>query len=689
MGLTAVRSSTRKRTAKGALADGVAGTLTVHLWLFALLGSLVACGHGSLGAREALPVQAVPDPYVEQLVARARALKLSDSRPWHKLLHYRLGTLGRGFLGGGYMSDADSPEFFLSPRGKVDPQAELEATLRALLAPLPAAGVAGAQAELADEHALCRFPARFMFLRSALAIDLRRLPLTRCPAAEKFLSELSASSVTLIFSAYYLNNPASMFGHTFLRFNKSSPLATAERRELLDYGIDYSADVDTSNALLYALKGLFGLFPGTFKRIPYYYKVRAYNDYESRDLWEYELTLSAAQLALLSAHLWELGHTYFSYYYLSENCSFHILSLLEAANPDLALLSGLTSPVVPADTIKRLYANPGLVRRVSFRPSLRHQFDARVRSLDESQRDLVEALAADADHPLPKNLPPQAAIATLDAAADLVDVLYARELLNKREGEIARRKQRLLERRAELRVPSQPLRIEPPLSEAPERGHGSGRVAFGAARAGGDYAASLEFRLALHDLADATPGFPELAAIEFMRARVQLWIPERVELEDASLMRVTSLTPQGRFDRKVSWEFDVGATTLDDAACDRCLAAQVTGGTGLAFSVFDRALTLYALASGLVAWTPLIAGLADSHVRLGLGPSGGLRLRLTRELLVLSTARWLWLPGQAPTSTFRIDTSLRWLALSELALGVEARWTPRGLESQALVYTYF
>ena len=45
-------------------------------------------------------------------------------------------------------------------------------------------------------------------------------------------------------------------------------MAVGERRELLDYGIDFSADVDTGNAVLYALKGLTGLFPGTFKRIP-------------------------------------------------------------------------------------------------------------------------------------------------------------------------------------------------------------------------------------------------------------------------------------------------------------------------------------------------------------------------------------------------------------------------------------
>ena len=63
------------------------------------------------------------DPYAEALVARARALELWDSPQWHKLLHYRQGLLGAGFLGGGLTSEADGAGFFLSPAGKVDPLA--------------------------------------------------------------------------------------------------------------------------------------------------------------------------------------------------------------------------------------------------------------------------------------------------------------------------------------------------------------------------------------------------------------------------------------------------------------------------------------------------------------------------------------------------------------------------------------
>jgi len=231
--------------------------------------------------------------------------------------------------------------------------------------------------------------------------------------------------------------------------------------------------------------------------------------------------------------------------------------------------------------------------------------------------------------------------------------------------------------------------MEPPYAEAPEHGHGSHRIGLGVATADRAWGATLEFRLALHDLADATPGYPELNAIEFMRARLQFWEPHRFELQDASLIRVTSLTPQTRFDRKISWEFDVGATTLEDSACDQCLAAHISGGAGGAFELFDKGLTIFAMGRGSVAWTPEIDGLVDSHFRVGVGPSGGMRIRLYEGLVLLGTAYWLWLPAQHPNQTFRVDAGLRLRTFDELAIGLEGRATPNGLEAQLLAYSYF
>jgi len=63
------------------------------------------------------------EAYLQDLIAKAQQKHLSDQREWHLLLHYRKGLFG------GYESEQDDPGFFLSPNGKTDPAAELNATL--------------------------------------------------------------------------------------------------------------------------------------------------------------------------------------------------------------------------------------------------------------------------------------------------------------------------------------------------------------------------------------------------------------------------------------------------------------------------------------------------------------------------------------------------------------------------------
>jgi hypothetical protein len=277
----------------------------------------------------------------------------------------------------------------------------------------------------------------------------------------------------------------------------------------------------------------------------------------------------------------------------------------------------------------------------------------------------------------------------LDAAADFVDVLYARQLIDKTDNTAAAKKQRILERRAEILQPSQALSLPTPWQQAPEHGHGSHRIGFGVAMQDAQFAPTLEFRLALHDFADPTPGYLDLSSIEFLRVRLQLWPSGRIQLDDGVLFSVTSLTPQSRFQRRLSWHFELGATTIEDGACDQCLAGQMTGGMGPTFGLWDNALLLFFTADAAIQWTPAIEGLGGSHFRLGIGPNGGLRLRLDPRLIALVVAHWWWLPGQTPFDTYRVDATLRWQCLDSLGVGLEGRASPDGLEAQLIAFAYF
>ena len=636
--------------------------------LVALLVSLAAA---------AAPVAPAPDPaHLDELVARARQQRLWEDPAWLRLGHWRRTRMGR------FESEVDGSTFFRALLGKTDPRAELEATLQAFF------DDRAVEDELSD--AQCRFPARFAFLAGRLGADLSRLPPRRCPRLEDFLDRVRPRSATLVFSSYYLNNPSSAFGHTFLRLNKEDRAGAGRERELLDYGFGYSATVDTGNALLYAAKGLFGLFRGEFNHFAYYYKVREYADAESRDLWEYDLALAPGEVAMLAGHLWELGGTWFDYWYLDENCSYHVLGALEAAAPRLSLLEHVgRAVVVPSDTVKALFENPGLVRGVQYRPSIRTQLVARLARLDGTGRDGVAALAADPAAPLPEALGPARQADVLDAALDHLDLRFGRNLVVDKAPAAARDRQALLERRSALGVVSPPLEIPPPAARAPERGHRSARAGVGGGLSSRDGAlAVLDLRLGLHDLGDPADGYPPLMQIEFFPTRLRLAPREgRAEVDEAWFVRVVSLSDLSRFELRPSWRMRLGAATVRDRGCAGCLAAQGELGSGFAETLGP--LDLYAGADVLVEWAPRLAGLSDAPARLGVGPGGLARLRLGRRAALLADARWRWLPAATPRETFELRATLRLHLSRELSLALEGRRTPLADEVTAAILAFY
>ncbi len=620
----------------------------------------------------------LPDlAHLAELRARARALRLAEDVGWLRLGHWRPRPFG------GVKSEADGAAFFLAKDGKTDPAAELDATLAGFFDATPK------KDELDD--AQCRFPARFAFLGGKLGFDLARLPARHCPRFEEFYGRLKATGVTLVFSSWYLNNPASAFGHTFLRLDQAGTARAGRDAELLDYGVDYSARVDTGNAVFYAFKGLFGLFEGRFNHYPYYYKVREYAEYESRDLWEYDLALSPGEVAMVVAHLWELGGTRFDYWYLDENCSYHVLGAVEAAAPRLELLSHLHNLLVlPSDTVKALFLNAGLVRQVQYRPSLRRQLDARLSLLRGAERDLVTPLAADPSAPLP-GLAPDRQAAVLDAALDLVDFRSGKEILLGSDPAATAGRQKLLERRSAVRVQSPRLDLEPPREGQPQLGHPSLRVGVGVGATGeGGPVALLDYRQALHDLLDPPPGYPPSSQIEFLPARAALSLETgRLEALEASLVRVTSLNAASRFDRRPSWRMRFGADLAKDGGCDRCVAAVGEVGGGFSALGLWDALDLYAGADTALDWSPRLDGIEGTRVRLGVGPSGLVRLRLGERVSLLANGRYRFLPFTALHGAWSTGAEARLHFGTRLSLAATWRWDPTDWLAGALVLAYF
>ena len=281
------------------------------------LASLVLLGASLYGGTASAATRGL----AEDVTAQAHKRDLANAEGWQRLIHYQPGFWG------GLVSEVDGADFFLSPNGRRDAEAELVATVRAFFAPV----VRGHE----DAHATCRFPARLRWLDEQLHFA-QHLVLPPCPRLSSYYAALDPVGMTFVYATDFPSNPASASGHTFLRAKKR-PRAAGPRDESQDTSIEFAAIVDTNNPVLYAIKGLSGLFHGKFQFHPFDAKARYYLEEQGRDLWEYDLSLTESEISLLTLHLWELAATNIDYYYLSGNCSYHLLAAIEGVR---LLLSG-------------------------------------------------------------------------------------------------------------------------------------------------------------------------------------------------------------------------------------------------------------------------------------------------------------------------------------------------------------
>jgi len=514
---------------------------------------------------------ACADPlYLTELLDRADAAELAARREWRTLLHYRPAAGGKRVV-----SDADDSRFFLAPTGKTDPHAELAATLRAFFS---ADWVGGD-----PQPAQCAFIARYRWLKAELNFDDRRLPPHDCAWFQQWFRELDAETATLVFTSAYLNNPASLFGHTLLRLDRRGQ---TEQTRLLAYAINYAADDTNSHVLTYALDGIAGGFKGRFDIQPYYQLVRAYSDLENRDLWEYRLNLSRSQLRRLLEHVWELRGIEFDYYFFRENCAWQLLTLLEAADPELRLSDEYRLWTLPADTIRLLARQPGLIGETTARPARGTHINRRYEALNASERRLARRLGKDAAvaaAPDFVRLAPERQALLLELALD--------ERQQQRAGDAKPPESvappdalahRLLMARNQLAVAAAPVAVEP-YATRPETGHASRRIGVGIGQRDGAAFMELNARASYHDLLEPDAGYTPDARIELLNIAVRVYTDHSgLALARLTLLDITSLPPLNALTPRPAWRIHAGWEAIPRSDCRDCIAFDLSGGLGLA-----------------------------------------------------------------------------------------------------------
>lgn len=493
------------------------------------------------------------------------------SQEWLRLLHAYPNFFG------GYHSEATTHDFFLSYPEKFSPKNELIALIAKLKIDTPND----------DDHPVCRFPARIDWLKRNFPEIL--IPVKNCTKLENFKKQTSGKSASVVFSSYYLNNPSSSFGHTFIRIGKELDTNDNGNKnlELLDTGINYGAVTGNAGPFLYFFGGLGGYFSGTFTAIPYYYKVREYNDYETRDLWTYHLNLSPPELKQMINHIWELGHTTFDYYFLSKNCSYHVMTILEAAKPDLNLLDELpSSNIIPAETLRVLNRN-GLVKRITFRPSARTQFESISSGLTIQENKIVKNLIEGKEISVSNyNETQQAQI--YDSALSLIDYKYAKEIIKK--DELAQNLKRpILMKRASIEVNSPDVNYQRTEADAPHNSHGPKRllIAYGKENQKSNRNfVDLDWRFSSQDLFDNDDNLPKFTKLEIGRIALRLEEKNNLRLKELTLLDIYSLGTWNDYIFSPAWNVRAGSWWTQKNLA-KYQTTGIQGGYGIGRSIYQ------------------------------------------------------------------------------------------------------
>lgn len=476
--------------------------------------------------------KSVPDNHaLQQALLLAEQQQLDQQITWQRLMY--ADAQGQ--------STVRYRGYFLSEEGAQNLKQEMQQDIRALFS-----------LAAPNQSVRCRFPARSHWLMQQLGLSEQQLPAVSCPEFDTWVGQIKPYKATLIYATDFMGNPSSMFGHTLLRLDPKDQ----KQLNLVSYAVNYAATVNGSDNWSYAWKGLTGQYPGEYSLMPYYRKVKEYGDFESRDLWEYELNLTPEETRFLVEHLWEMQQVSFPYYFVSDNCAYRLLGLLDLVRPDAHLQQQFSYAAIPVETLKAIEAQ-GLVKNKVYRPALETQLLAQSR---QHGRDLAKAahrvsLAESDALPALLNLYPKADQAKILEMA--YDDLYLQFLRRQIDETFAQpRFRQLLGLRSQIELEQQRWEPERPRLD-PTQSHKARNISISTGRVQGQTFAELGHRQAYHDLIDPQGGFRSGTQLNFWEGFIQ-YREDELKLQYFDFLSVNSYNPVTPFRMPLSWGFNFG-----------------------------------------------------------------------------------------------------------------------------------
>lgn len=459
----------------------------------------------------------------------AKKENLAYDPKWLRLGHYDKTLFG-------YTSSFRGP-LFIAPEGYDSPEVELLTSIEAMFSDSPEL------TKTFTRHPQCQFLARRNWLIKKLNIS--KEDILPCEERVRWKKQLSATSASLIFASSDFGNPASSFGHTFIKLVNP---ANAKNKDLIDYGVNYAADADESEGLFYALKGLFGMYGGRFTMLPYHQKIREYINLEGRDIWEYPLNLTAEEVDELINHLLEMDNTISPYYFFTDNCSYQILAAFDVLRPEMNLSKKFGYWVIPVDTVKIIARNTNLIETRKFKKSLKTDYVESYSKLGILQKKALDEAIVKLKIPAEYELSPVEKAEVYETANKYLAVKAYRT-----QTDLDEDKYKLSIERSAL---GQITEEKPSVPQVPpDESHDSSALYFGFGKNQISDYTSFKFRPAYHDLEQNHGGSVPFSQNTLAALEVRHY-PEikKTSIERFTFLNLINTNPVTPLEKNISWK---------------------------------------------------------------------------------------------------------------------------------------
>lgn len=230
-----------------------------------------------------------------------------------------------------------------------------------------------------NKHSRCRFPARLSFIKEKLQLPNSVFPMNECVEYNKFLKKVPNTKTFLVYASENVKSASSMLGHIMLRMDGINDEGIA-----VSHGITFFTEIQGFNVPSILLDSLVLGKKGYFQVAPYSEFVKNYQQTEQRNIWEYELSLTAKQKQLIQDITWELGSRDLSYFFHTYNCATVTQLLVASALPES--IPDLQAWLTPLDVV-RFVETKELVKKTRLLPSNEWQLRALV---DNLPKDVIE-----------------------------------------------------------------------------------------------------------------------------------------------------------------------------------------------------------------------------------------------------------------------------------------------------------